>query len=118
MSPDTRSVIAAIAWTAAHGRACAWVYDYDRAVHRAISASVTAGKAGAYDHERRAMVEGVIGETVLDYASQSHITVERTAEGLKGYDHAAQAFYEATVQDDRVSLYDYADARHHAYAVR
>ena len=117
MSPDTRSVVAAIAWTAFHGRACAWVYDYDRAMHREISASIIEGKAGAYDHARRAVVEGMLGATVLDHASQTHITLERTPHGLKGYDHGAKAFYEATVQDDRVSLYDYADAAHHAYAV-
>jgi hypothetical protein len=117
MAPDTRPLIAALAWCAVHGRAVGLVYDHAAGRHRTISASVAADKAGAYDHERRAVIEGRIGETLLDHAASAHITAERTASGLKGYDHGALAHYEATVEGDRVSLYDYADQRHHEYAV-
>ncbi len=118
MSPDNRSLLAAIAWTVAHRGRCAWVYDYDRAVHREVSASAGGTKVGAYDHARRCILEGVIGEALIDSADGGRITIERTPAGVKGYDHGTEAFYEATVQADTVSLYDYADARHHAYAVR
>ncbi len=117
MSPDSRSLIAAIAWTVVTRNRCAWVYDYDRQVHREVSASATGMKLGAYDHTRRCVIDGTLGETLTDHANGGHITVERTEEGIKGYDHVSGAFYEATVTADRVSLYDYGDAAHHAYAI-
>jgi hypothetical protein len=117
MAPDTRPLIAALAWCAVHGRAAGQVYDHAAEAWRTVTASIADGRAGAYDHGRRAVVEGRIGETLLDHATAAHLTAERTVAGLKGYDHAAGAFYEATVEGDRVSLYDYADQRHHEYAV-
>lgn len=118
MSPDTRSLVAAIAWTVQTRASCAWVYDYDRETHRPVSASATDSKLGAYDHTRRTILEGTLGALLTDHADGARMTIERTAAGVKGYDYASEAFYEAVVEADRVSLYDYADGLHHAYAVR
>jgi hypothetical protein len=118
MSPDSRSLIAAIAWTVVHRSRCAWVYDHDLALHREVSASISGDKVGAYDHARRCIIEGTLGQTLVDHALGGHITLERTDAGIKGYDHPSEAFYEVIVKADDVSVYDYADARHHAFAVR
>jgi hypothetical protein len=118
MSPDSRTLVAALAWAVAHRARSGWVYDYDRAVDREITASASGVKLGAYDHARRLIMEGTLGSALLDAGVNNHLTLERTDKGVKGFDHASQAFYEAVVIADRVSLYDYADSRHHEYAVR
>ncbi len=117
MTPDTRSVIAGIAAAIVNGQAYAFVYDYDRSAHRPVSFTLKDGRAGAYDSERKRVYDGVVGETVFDHAEGQHIGAERTARGIKGYDHGSKSFYEAFVDDAAVSVYDHATGRHHAYAV-
>jgi hypothetical protein len=118
MTPDTRRVIALIAAALANERPYGWVYDYDEGLHRQISVSQAEGMVGAYDHLADRYYDGKADGQIYDRTALAHIGAERTAKGIKGYDHGSASFYEAFVDGDSVSVFDHATARYHAYAAR
>lgn len=118
MTPDTRSVIALVAAALVNERPYGWVYDHDRGVHRQISVSQLEGLVGAYDHAADRYYDGKAGGEIYDRTALVHIGAQRTATGIKGYDHGSGSHYEAFVEGDAVSVFDHASGRHHAYSAR
>jgi hypothetical protein len=120
MKDSIRAVIAYIAGRAITGKKAPSIYDDTQKKDINISGDVDAESANVYDYDDRCYITGKLGN-LFHYGEKGgekgYVQMEFKGGKAKGYDYNSKCYYEATVSENSVSVYDYETGKHHQYSL-
>lgn len=117
MQPHTRAIVAASAFALVTGKKAAGLYDHSAAAHLRIAAESRGNRVQALDGDRSATFGGTLPE-LYDDGDKIFISLEVDGVTVRGFDRGSGGFYEASVADRVVRLYDHGATSWFAYTIQ
>lgn len=117
MQPHTRAMIAASAHAVITGRKVAGIYDHAAGEHLRIAAECRANRLQGIDGDRSARFGGTLPE-LYDENDKVFITLTVDGSSARGYDRGSSGFYDATVSEGVVQLYDHSESTWFSFDVQ
>jgi hypothetical protein len=119
MNGKARACIAYIVGRLVSGRDSAGVFDIARSEHFGFSGNVTPAIVSIHDFERNCAVVGEGDGTRLqlhDFGSSSELSLKIKGKQFSGYENATSKHFNGSVNNNRVSVYDYEDSTWYHYS--
>jgi predicted dehydrogenase len=115
VSPDVRAAIAYVASKAAGKSRGATVYDFDRSKYVHFSGRVGT-TVSVYDHDAAAHITGPINN-LYHHGQSAHIQLQLNGNQFSGYDFGTSNYFQGTIRQTNVQVYDFGDGRWHQFHV-
>jgi hypothetical protein len=91
------------------------VYDSGAIRHFRFSGSVDAQKCQMFDHDERCYISGSY-PGLYHHGNRQHVTLRMRGAEFSGYDYDSRSHYVGSVRGRNVVVYDFEDARYHAFS--
>lgn len=117
MHAHTRALVAASAYAILSGGKAAGLYDHAADRHLRIAAESRGNRLQAYDGERAVAFGGTLPE-LYDAGDKAFVSLTLEGATARGYDRATASFYEATVTDRLVELFDHGEGAWFAFTIQ
>ncbi|WP_237741114.1 hypothetical protein [Novosphingobium sp. B-7] len=117
MNPDTRAMIAAVAFASTTGKTVAGLFDHAAGRDLRVAAERRGDQVKGFDGERNVAFAGTLPE-IHDEGSKAFVSFTIDGEQVRGFDRASGAHFEARVGDGVVQVFDHAQSTWFAYDVQ
>ena len=117
MDQHTRAMIAAAAFAFITGKKVAGIYDHSADQDRQIAAESRGDQFQGFDGDRAAKFGGTLPE-LYDAGDDAFVSCEIDGTKAQGYDWRSSSFYEASVSEGLVQVYDHGKGAWFAYDVQ
>jgi len=117
MDANTRAIVAAAAFAYVAGQKVGGIYDHSTGRDLRIAAELQGDRLQGFDGDRAVKFGGTIPELHVA-GNKGLVSFEIDGPTVKGYDRSSSNFFEATVTNGVVQLYDHGQSAWFAYDVQ